>query len=318
MVSAALDDRRSGGVGSSLFVAVPIPGPMRRTILLALAVLVVATSADAAPRYSTVQASLAGLQVALIREGLYPGPVDGLSGPDTTTALLTFERSKKLPESARMTRAVRAALGSWGRYDLDQRVLSTGARGWDVAELQFLLAWHGFPSALFTGTFNTHVKAALERYQTWAHLTPDGIAGNATLASLRSTPVPHCPIALAWPVRAPISSPFGPRGFGFHTGIDIAGAFGTPVGAAARGKVVWAGPMSGGWGKLVIVSHSRGVESLYAHLSRVDVTVGQAVSVGDRLGLVGSTGDAVGPHLHFEVRVRGAAVDPLPALAARR
>ena len=317
MLAVGLDGSEAGA-DSSVLVAVPIPRPMRRAILLALLVLVVAASADAAPRDPTAHALLAGLQVALIRQGLYPGPVDGLAGPDTTSALRTFERSKKLPETGRLTRAVRAALGPWARYHLDQRVLRAGDRGWDVAELQFLLAWHGFPSALFTGNFNTHVQAALQRYQTWAHLTPDGIAGTTTVTSLRSTPVPHCPIALAWPVHAPISSPFGPRGFGFHSGIDLAAAFGTPVGATAPGKVVWAGPMSGGWGKLVIVSHSRGVESLYAHLWRIEVAVGQIVSVGDQLGLVGRTGDAIGPHLHFEVRVRGAAVDPLPALTTRR
>jgi murein DD-endopeptidase MepM/ murein hydrolase activator NlpD len=72
--------------------------------------------------------------------------------------------------------------------------------------------------------------------------------------------------------------------------------------------------MAGGWGKLVIVAHKRGVESMYAHLSRIDAHVGEKVQSGERLGLVGATGDAAGPHLHFEVRVRGAAVDPVPAL----
>ena len=62
------------------------------------------------------------------------------------------------------------------------------------------------------------------------------------------------------------------------------------------------------------IAHRDGVRTMYAHLSRVDVRVGQRVRTGARVGLVGATGDATGPHLHFEVRLRGAAVDPLPAL----
>jgi murein DD-endopeptidase MepM/ murein hydrolase activator NlpD len=78
--------------------------------------------------------------------------------------------------------------------------------------------------------------------------------------------------------------------------------------------VTWAGPLAGGWGKLVVVAHADGVRTLYAHLSSIAVRVGARVGTGDRLGAVGATGDATGPHLHFEVRLRGAAVDPRPAL----
>jgi murein DD-endopeptidase MepM/ murein hydrolase activator NlpD len=205
-------------------------------------------------------------------------------------------------------------LGPWADHELGARTLRVGDSGWDVAELQFLLAWHGFPSALFTGAFESHVEAALVRYQRWAGAEADGVAGRRTIVSLRSTPLPDCPIRLAWPLHAPISSPFGPRGFGFHSGIDLAAPLGAPVAAAAPGRVVWAGAMAGGWGKLVIVAHHRGVRSMYAHLSRTDVQVGDYVQTGNQVGLVGATGDAAGPHLHFEVRVRGAAVDPFPAL----
>jgi murein DD-endopeptidase MepM/ murein hydrolase activator NlpD len=78
--------------------------------------------------------------------------------------------------------------------------------------------------------------------------------------------------------------------------------------------VTWAGRLAGGWGKLVVVAHADGVRTLYAHLSSIAVRVGQLVVTGDRVGTVGATGDATGPHLHFEVRLRGAAVDPRPAL----
>ena len=76
----------------------------------------------------------------------------------------------------------------------------------------------------------------------------------------------------------------------------------------------FAGYAAGGWGNLVVVLHDSGVRTLYAHLSKVSVRRGALVATGTRVGLVGATGDATGPHLHFEVRLRGAAVDPLSAL----
>jgi murein DD-endopeptidase MepM/ murein hydrolase activator NlpD len=185
--------------------------------------------------------------------------------------------------------------------------------GWDVAELQFALAWHGFPNASIDGGFGGHTERALIKFQRWAHLTPDGVAGPGTFRALRA-PLPRCPIALAWPLQAPVGSPFGPRGTGFHPGIDLPAATGTPVGAAAAGRVIFAGYAPSGYGNLVEIAHGAGVVSLYAHLSAFSVGVGQSVATGTRLGRVGSTGEATGPHLHFEVRLRGAAVDPLVTL----
>jgi murein DD-endopeptidase MepM/ murein hydrolase activator NlpD len=80
------------------------------------------------------------------------------------------------------------------------------------------------------------------------------------------------------------------------------------------GRVTFAGPTTGGYGNLVIVKGARRVSTMYAHLSRILAYRGEEVTVGTLLGLVGSSGETTGPHLHFEVRVRGAAVDPLPAL----
>jgi murein DD-endopeptidase MepM/ murein hydrolase activator NlpD len=183
-----------------------------------------------------------------------------------------------------------------------------------VAALQFLLAWHGFPAAAFDGVFGWHTDGALRRFQRWAHLTPDGVAGLATFAALRRLPA-HCPIALAWPLRtARMGDRFGPRGRRFHAGIDLIAPRGTPVGAAAPGRVTFAGRRAGGWGNLVVIAHSHGVQTMYAHLSRVIARVGERVAIGTRVGTVGATGDATGPHLHFEVRLRGAAVDPVRSL----
>lgn len=240
---------------------------------------------------------VAAVQVALRARHLYAGSVDGLAGPQTTAAL----------------RESGVALGTLAGPDLGTRPLGPGTRGGDVAQLQFLLAWHGFPNGRIDGSFGWHVEAAVLRFQRWAGLPTVGVVGPATVAALGAS-VPSCPLTLAWPLRTTISSPFGPRGAGFHPGIDLAAAAGTPVHAAAVGRVVFAGSTADGYGKLVIVRHTPGVTTLYAHLSRVLVTRGEPVTVGSVIGLVGATGEATGPHLHFEVRLRGAAVDPLPAL----
>jgi hypothetical protein len=267
-----------------------------------------------ASAHSMGSAPVAALQVGLIRQGLYDGPVDGLTGPATKRALRSLDRHFVRTDPFDDRRRVRKAFGRWGKYELGARTLHVGYSGWDVAELQFLLAWHGFPSGLFDGAFEHHVEKALVRFQRSVRLPVDGVAGARTISSLESMQLPICPISLAWPVRARLTSPFGPRGFGFHSGIDLGAAANTPVRAAADGRVVWAGYMAGGWGDLVILLHRRGVQSMYAHLARVDVHLGERVGQGEEIGRVGATGDAVGPHLHFEVRVWGAAVNPLPAL----
>jgi murein DD-endopeptidase MepM/ murein hydrolase activator NlpD len=111
-----------------------------------------------------------------------------------------------------------------------------------------------------------------------------------------------------------MGDPFGPRADRFHSGIDIPAATGTPVRAAGNGEVVYAGWRDGGWGNEITIAHGHAVHAMYAHLSTVSVAVGQHVRAGDIIGLVGATGDATGPHLHFELRLRGAAIDPLTAL----
>ena len=266
----------------------------------------------AGPALAAGSSDVAALQVALRARGLYAGTVDGVQGPSTANALIAFQRKTGLEPDGVAGSLTRAALGRFGGPDLGSRTLALGAVGWDVAELQFLLAWHGFPSDRFDGVFGTHVEVAVRRYQRFAGLPAVGVAGPETIASL-SAPPPRSPMTLAWPLNAPIGDPFGPRGTRFHAGIDLRAAAGVPVAAAAPGRVVFAGPR-GTFGNTVIVAHGDGVRTLYAHLSRIDVTVGQRVGAAAEVGLVGATGDASGPHLHFEVRVRGAAVDPLSAL----
>lgn len=119
-----------------------------------------------------------------------------------------------------------------------------------------------------------------------------------------------------WPLRGRISSPFGWRTHPIlrerhlHTGLDIAVPEGTPIHAAAAGRVSQVG-WSGDYGILIVVDHQGGYSTYYAHLSRTRVEVGQYVEQGQALGLSGNTGLSTGPHLHFEIREGAVPVDPL-------
>ncbi len=113
-----------------------------------------------------------------------------------------------------------------------------------------------------------------------------------------------------WPVNGPVTSGFGMRWGRMHEGIDIAAGSGTPIRAAAAGRVVYAGWMSG-YGNLVAIDHGGGVSTAYGHQSSIAVGNGQIVSQGQTIGDVGCTGHCFGPHLHFEVRINGSPVDPL-------
>ena len=123
---------------------------------------------------------------------------------------------------------------------------------------------------------------------------------------------------MVWPVHGPITSPFGWRIHPifhvrkFHTGIDIGASYGTPIHAADGGRVIYATWMSG-YGNTTIIDHGNGISTLYAHQSSIIVTSGP-VSKGQVIGYVGATGYATGPHLHFEVRVHGNPVNPVPYL----
>jgi len=114
---------------------------------------------------------------------------------------------------------------------------------------------------------------------------------------------------IVWPLRGPINSPYGYRWGCFHNGLDIGGGTGSSYFAAASGKVVAAG-WAGGYGNMILINHGNGVETRYAHSSKLLVSVGQQVKQGQRIGLVGSTGHSTGPHLHFELIINGSAVNP--------
>jgi murein DD-endopeptidase MepM/ murein hydrolase activator NlpD len=132
---------------------------------------------------------------------------------------------------------------------------------------------------------------------------------------------------IAVPVRKPVigevdmSSPFGVRMDPFlgrpamHTGLDMRGEIGEPVHATANGRVTVAG-RDGGYGNMVEIDHGNGFATRYGHLSEIDVKVGQFVRIGEVIGKIGSTGRSTGPHLHYETRINGEAVDPQKFLRA--
>jgi murein DD-endopeptidase MepM/ murein hydrolase activator NlpD len=279
----------------------------------ALLVALVAAAVSTSSASAAGDPAVAALQVALRVKHLYPGQVDGVEGPLTDRAIRRFQRRRGLRVDGIAGQRTRTALGKQWRHRLGSRPLQEGNRGWDVAALQFRLSWHGFPGGTFDGVFGPRTERAVRGFQQWAGLGVDGVVGNATLARL-ARPRASAPPSLLRPLDAAVTSPFGPRASRFHAGVDMAASIGAPVRAAAAGQVSFAG-WNDGFGRLVTVTHSHGLSTFYAHLSRIGVRPGQRVAAGARIGRVGRSGVRVsGPHLHFEVHVRGAAVDPLPAL----
>ena len=138
------------------------------------------------------------------------------------------------------------------------------------------------------------------------------------IAARKGTKV-HGSGRLDWPLQGRITSRFGWRrhplwgGRNRHTGIDIAGKYGTPIRAADSGEVIFSGWWDG-YGKAVVIDHGRNTTTVYGHLSRIYKKVGAVVAKGQTVGLVGSTGYSTGPHLHFEVRNNGKPVDPMTYL----
>ena len=131
--------------------------------------------------------------------------------------------------------------------------------------------------------------------------------GDANPLGNLGTPSPG---GFIWPVHGPVTSEYGPRWGGFHSGIDIGAPAGTPIAAAKGGVVTFAGWDDFGYGNLVLIDHGNGFATAYAHQSRIGSSVGQVVAQGQTVGAVGCTGNCTGDHLHFEIRVNGSAQNP--------
>lgn len=123
------------------------------------------------------------------------------------------------------------------------------------------------------------------------------------------------PDAFAWPASGPITDPFGMRmhpvthEWRMHNGLDIGAPMGATITASAPGRVIYSG-WEGGYGNTIILDHGGATSTLYGHCSQLFVSEGQEVQRGQAIGAVGSTGVSTGPHLHFEIRINGVAVDP--------
>jgi murein DD-endopeptidase MepM/ murein hydrolase activator NlpD len=289
--------------------------------IAAIAVLV----ALALPQTATAdRANVAALQTALRALDLYGGFVDGVRGPLTRGAVIGLQRRSGLAVDGIAGAQTRRALGWRGRPSLGARAMRSGARGWDVAALQYLLQRRGYGPGTADGWFGGLTAAAVQRAQRAAGIAVDGIAGPTTIAALRGsatsapTGTPGGPVAFLRPVGGLIGDGFGVvRANGrSHQGLDFPVAYGTLVGAAGVGTTIFAGYNAFGYGNLVVVQHRLGYTTWYAHLSTVTTWVGEQVVGGTRLGYVGSTGYSTGPHLHFEVRRYNTPIDPMPQLLA--
>lgn len=217
--------------------------------------------------------------------------------------------------------------------------LRPGARGAPVKSLQRALRKRGIKVPV-DGAYGARTRAGVRILQRRMKVKPTGIADARVLRRLGITvravastpagvrnaaggfdeyPVPQpndtTPSAagFVWPANGMVSSPFGPRWGRMHEGLDIAAPTGRPVRAAKAGVVVTAAA-SGAYGNLIVVDHGGGEQTRYAHLSAFDVAKDTPVAIGQVIGRIGNTGRSTGPHLHFEIRLGGTAVDPLPYL----
>jgi murein DD-endopeptidase MepM/ murein hydrolase activator NlpD len=137
-----------------------------------------------------------------------------------------------------------------------------------------------------------------------------GIRGQLAAAQSGTRDTVPSAQGLIWPTSGPVTSPFGYRWGRLHAGIDIGAPYGAPIYAAASGTVVLAA-WTGGYGNYTCIDHGGGLATCYGHQSAYAVSAGASVSQGQVIGYVGNTGHSFGAHLHFEVRINGAPVDPL-------
>jgi peptidoglycan hydrolase-like protein with peptidoglycan-binding domain len=299
---------------------------MRTTFALIVVVAAALVGSPTAQAASS-SANTAALQVALKALRHYSGSIDGLNGPSTKSAVKSFQRSRHLHADGVAGPRTRRALGKRGAPLLGHRAMQAGDRGWDVAALQFMLRRVGYSSGSVDGGYGAGTAAAVKRFQSARGLHADGVAGKATLRALRhkassgsssnTTPVsgPSGRVRFLRPINAPEGDGFGHppgRNGARHDGIDFPAPEGAPIGAAGVGTVTFAGWNSGGYGNLTVVQHRDGYETWYAHQSAFAVHVGERVAGGVKIGYVGATGHATGPHLHFEVRLNGVPVNPEP------
>ncbi len=219
--------------------------------------------------------------------------------------------------------AVRSAAESEMRRRIDDEVSRMTLTG-DAGTLTEAEVRAAGGDSLVLDWINARARAHADvtRYGDMSGMSPDEAARHIEAVSRPGTD-PTTGVSgdtiFTMPVSGTVTSGFGPRprprlangrlGSGNHGGLDFAGAVGDPVASAGAGTVIYAGPQ-GGYGNIVRIRHADGRETSYAHLSRIDVQVGQQVAGGARIAAIGATGDVSGPHLHFEVTENGRRVNP--------
>ncbi len=171
-------------------------------------------------------------------------------------------------------------------------------------------------------TFDNLEKRIAERRASLLQLKKEldqqrtGVASVMPPDTTVSVPGISSTIPAIWPARGTVTSPYGLRwgGSDFHPGIDIANDMGTPIVATADGVVSVAGWNSGGYGNMVDINHGGGIMTRYGHAMQIVVSPGQHVKRGQVIAYMGSTGFSTGPHVHYEVRINGQAVNPITYL----
>ena len=283
---------------------------------------------DDAIRIAALESELAGLRLALAGAETSAADLDGaLATLGGAIGEVIAERDRAVGESIRLGGEVARLTGSIGRMaDRHERLLSrldvaarTGLAGLETLfgrsniDLDRILAQARRDYSGSGGPFVPLTAA-------------DGdAAGDTRVAALMENLETVNLMRFAaerLPFRSPViggrrTSGFGPRGRSMHTGLDIAAPRGTPIYATADGIVTFAGRQRG-YGRVVKIRHAFGFETVYAHLNRVRVKVGQRVGRGDRIGDMGSTGRSTGNHVHYEIRIDNKPVNPVKFIEAAR
>jgi len=183
-----------------------------------------------------------------------------------------------------------------------EKVTQQGKTGEEEVELQ--VVWENGKEVSSTRLSSVVLTAAVNKVIT---------RGKAVTVASRSGSTGSGSGSIIWPIKGKITSRFGYRSRGYHTGIDIDGSTGDPIKAAAAGTVLYAG-WCGNYGYFIKIDHGDGLQTAYAHLSKMYVSVGDTVNQGEKIAAMGNTGNSTGSHLHFEVLINGRQVNPLKYL----
>jgi murein DD-endopeptidase MepM/ murein hydrolase activator NlpD len=233
--------------------------------------------------------------------------IEAIAQQDKRITAAVGEAREEVHRSRERTKKVRARVHAETRVVAVRTEQQRGVRDRLLASERGLSSKRKQQRAALTETRET--KAVLIAEANALAAEDAGIRGQLAAAQGASDTVPSSQ-GLVWPVSGPVTSPFGYRWGRLHAGIDIGVAYGTPIHAAASGTVVLAG-WTGGYGNYTCIDHGGGLATCYAHQSSYAVSSGAQVAQGQVIGYVGNTGHSFGAHLHFEVRINGAPVDPL-------